>query len=172
VNIEILNFDEIATATRRVAEVIGGDAARARAEELVERLEEAASRREGVRERAGRIVSLYGVDPLGVAGPGSFTHELVERIGADAVPDRGAAFISMDPEDLRRLAPDTVVVWAPGIGAKEKAAIIARLARLDLQSASQQRVIFIEDEGALLPSTAMIGAAQEVAQKLLGLPTP
>ena len=170
VNIEILSYDEIAAATRRVAEVIGGAASRSRAEDLIARLDRAARPRDGLPERAGRTVSLYGIDPLGVAGPESFTHELIERIGADAIPDDGAAFISMDPEDLRRLDPDTVVVWAPGIQREEKEAIVGRLERLELRAAQERRIIFVEHEGALLPSTSMIGSSEELAEKLLALP--
>ena len=169
-NIEILSLDEIGAATRRVASAIGDASARERAEELVAALERAARERPGLRERAGRVVSIYGIDPLGVAGPGSFTHELVERAGAEAAPAEGAAFISMDPEDLRRLDPDTVVVWAPGIEAAEERSIVERLGRLELRAVLEGRVVFVRSEGALEPSTGMIEAGEELGEGLGALP--
>jgi ABC-type Fe3+-hydroxamate transport system substrate-binding protein len=118
------------------------------------------------------VVSIYGIDPLGVAGPGSFTHELVERVGADAVPDEGAAFIAMDPEDLRRMDPDTVVVWAPGIEPAEERSIVDRLERLELRAVREGRVVFVRSEGALLPSTGMIEVGEELGRALRDFARP
>lgn len=166
VNIEILRYDEIAAATLKVARTIGDAPAQARAQELAARLEQVARPRDQLRQSAGRTVSIYGIDPLGVAGPGSFTHELVERLGADAAPDDGPAFIAMDPEDLRRLDPDAIVVWAPGIEPAEQQAIRDRLDRLDLRAAAEGRIVFVVHEAALLPSTGIIQATEELARKL------
>lgn len=165
-NIEILTLDEIASATLAVADFCGNESARARAVELVEELRAVLAPRDGLGERAGRVVALYGVNPLGIAGPGSFTFEMIERLGADAVPDGGAAFIAMDPEDLRRLDPDTVVFFAPGADAEEQRRLIAPLERLDLRAAREGRVVFVVDEDGLLPSTSVSGAATELAKAI------
>lgn len=170
VNVEILTYDDIADAVSTVARAVGGDDANARAVELAAALDRAATVRPGLGDRAGSTLSLYGVSPLGVAGPGSFTSELVGRLGARPVPETGSPYVAMDPEDLRRLDPDTIVVWAPGIGEAEQADVLAPLARLGLRSAREGRVVFITHPGALLPSTTMIDAAEELAAKLLALP--
>lgn len=94
-NIEVLSLGEIGAAVRRVAAFCGDGAARERAEGLVGELDAALAPVEGLRERAGRVVSLYGVNPLGVAGPGSFTFEMVERLGARAAP-RGGGGVHRD----------------------------------------------------------------------------
>ncbi len=163
-NVEILSLDDIAGATRSVAAFCGDDAARARAEELVGDLSAALAPREGFGERAGRVVSLYGVSPLGIAGAGSFTHEMLERLGADSVPDTGAPFIAMDPEDLRRLDPDTVVFFAPNADGEERRELTAALERFDLRAARKKRVVFVTHADALLPSTAMVEVAWELGR--------
>lgn len=75
----------------------------------------------------------------------------------------------MEPEDLRRLDADTVVVWSPGIGEAGREEVLASLGRLELRAAREGRVVFVEDEGALLPSTTVIGAAGELREKLMGV---
>lgn len=167
-DIEILTLDEISTATRAVAAAIGDAPAQARAEELVTELNAALAPNPELAAKAGRVVALYGVNPMGVAGPGSFTYEMIERLGADAVPDTGAPFIAMDPEDLRRLDPDTIVIFAPGASDEEQRAMLAPLGRLDLRAAREGRVFFVVNAGALLPGTGMIGVALEVGRVLMG----
>jgi len=164
-NIEILTLDEIGSAVREVASFCGDADATGRAEGLVEELAGALAENDDVRARAGRVAALYGVSPLGIAGPGSFTFEMIERLGADCVPDEGAAFIAMDPEDLRRLDPDTLVFFAPGADEQERRRLREPLERLGLRA----RVVFVVDEGCLLPSTSMIGAARELGDRLMGL---
>jgi len=163
-NVEMLTLDEIGVGVERVAAFCGDEETAARARELRVGLSAALAEREGVRESAGRVVALYGVSPLGIAGPGSFSYEMIERLGADCAPDEGAAFIAMDPEDLRRLDPDTVVFFAPGAGESERERLCGPLERLGLRA----RVVFVVDEGCLLPSTSVIGAARELGEKLAG----
>ena len=166
-NIEMLSLAEIPAGVRAVGALLGAER---EAAELVASFERACAPEPGAQRHAGRTLSVYGVSPLGVAGPGSFTHELIAALGAEPVPGEGAAFITMEPEDLRRVDPDTIVFFAPGADGSAQESMLAPLRRLRLRAVEEGRVIFITDEGALLPSTSVINAADELRAAILRLP--
>lgn len=66
-----------------------------------------------VADRAGRVLVLGSVDPIGAMGPGSYHYELIERLGAQNAITQGAMWIEMDAEDLIALNPDSIVYIAP-----------------------------------------------------------
>lgn len=132
--------------------------------------------------RAGRILLLASAKPLGAMGPGSFHHQLLERLGG--VPALGggggggddkfkAAWVTLDLEDLQKLAPDGIVIFAPRpprtpkpekqATADELIALMGRAAELNVPAIKHKRVAVIDDPLGLTPSTAMIGVADELA---------
>lgn len=129
--------------------------------------------------RAGRILLLASAKPLGAMGPGSFHHQMLERLGG--VPALGAggddkfkaAWVTLDLEDLQKLAPDGIVIFAPrpprtaepekAATAEELIALMGRAAELNVPAIKHKRVAVIDDPLGLTPSTAMIGVADELA---------
>lgn len=141
------------------------------------RLAESWTRR-GEFSGAGRVLMLIGVSPPAALGPGSFHHHILERIGgAPAVTD-GAPYITMDAEDVARLAPDAIVLFLPREpgapsrgGAVESGAIpdlLGPLARLDIPAVANGRVGTIDDPLCLIPSTGLVRVADELAGLLEG----
>ncbi|MBY0113459.1 MAG: ABC transporter substrate-binding protein [Phycisphaerales bacterium] len=130
-------------------------------------------------KRAGRILILGSAKPLGAMGPGSFHHQLLEQLGG--VPALGAggddkfkaAWVTLDLEDLQKLAPDGIVIFSPRPPrtaepekqptAEELIALMGRAAELNVPAIKNKRVAVIDDPLGLTPSTAMIGVADELA---------
>ncbi len=134
-------------------------------------------------KRAGRILVLGSAKPLGAMGPGSFHHQLLERLGG--VPALGgadttkfkAAWVTLDLEDLQSLAPDGIVIFAPRpprtakpektATPEELIALMGRAAELNVPAIKHKRVAVIDDPLGLTPSTAMIGVSDELAAIVL-----
>ena len=122
----------------------------------------------GLKARAGRVLVLAGVDPPTVMGPGSFHYEMVERLGADAVPNDGAAFIQWSVEDVIRCDPDTLVLMLPGADGTVQAvaAALGPLARPGLRCVTSGRVVVISDPKCHLPATSLARVAERLRESL------
>ena len=66
-----------------------------------------------VADAAGRVLVLGSVDPIGAMGPGSYHHQIIDRLGAAQAITDGSMWIELDYEDLIRLNPDSIVLIAP-----------------------------------------------------------
>lgn len=109
-------------ALRTVGKALGKEK---EAEALVQRIE---STRARIRERAKglrapRVLFVYGFEPLIVAGPGSFAHELLRDAGAiNVAADAGSAYAGYSLERAVRSRPDVVVDAADVDVGKDKVA--------------------------------------------------
>ncbi len=165
-SLPMLTLEEIRTATAALGGVTGR---KLEAERMVARMDGAWTAIEGVPERAGRVLTLYSVRPLGAAGPGSFHVQILEALGARTVPEAGSPYIALDGEDLRRLDPDTIVLLAPGAAAERIGDLLAPLRALQLRAVVQDRVIVDRHLENQLPSTAMVGLAERLREAMLTL---
>ncbi len=124
----------------------------------------------------GRVLLLGALDPPGALGPGSFHHQILERIGGVPALDRGGPFMTLDTEDILRLTPDAIVLILPrppGAPASPPAAEslrqrLGRVGELDIPAVRAGRIALIDDPLAHTPSTAMIGLADALARILKG----
>lgn len=126
--------------------------------------------------RAGRVLVLDTVNPAHALGPGSFHYQIITAVGGMAVPEKGAAYIEMDAEDVLHLAPDAIIFIesrSPNAPPREKpwtwgeiTAKLGPLARLDIPAIRNRRAAVIDDPLALMPSTSMIKLADEIAELL------
>ncbi len=100
---------DVAAAMREVGRAVGRED---KAAELVAALE-AARATERARAAKGprrRVLFVYGFEPLVVAGPGSFAHELLEDCGvANAAAKAPTAYPTYSVEKAVALVPDVVV---------------------------------------------------------------
>lgn len=126
---------------------------------------------------AGRILLVSGTKPIGALGPGSFHFQLLERLGATPVPATGGPWITLDIEDLHKLAPDGIILFSPRPPRSEPAAapkpeeliaLFGRAGELPIPAFKNKRVALIDDPYCLTPSTAMIHVADEIAGIVLG----
>ncbi|WP_343073569.1 ABC transporter substrate-binding protein [Pyxidicoccus fallax] len=92
---------------------VGGALGRAKeAEAVISRIEATRTRiREAAKKLpAPRVLFVYGFEPLVVAGPGSFAHELLKDAGAlNVAADGGSAYPVYSVERVLRARPDVVV---------------------------------------------------------------
>jgi ABC-type Fe3+-hydroxamate transport system substrate-binding protein len=136
---------------------------------------EAWSRRDVDLARAGRVLLLASVDPPGALGPGSFHEQILTRIGGRPAITTGAAWQTLDVEDVLALRPEAIIVFRPrargtparaSLSAEELRAALGRLGTLEIPAVRESRVALIDDPLGLTPSTAMVGVAHEVAARL------
>lgn len=164
VAIPLLSLDEISDGVRTLSETFAEhDGVLEKANALLDRMGAAWSDRLGLGRRAGMTLCVYWVSPIGVAGPGSFHHDLLKRMGIHALPEEGSAYITLDREDLKRLNPDSILILTPDIDAESLAEALSPWRDLGVTAVDQGRVEVLSDWRFLTPSTAMIDLADRIA---------
>lgn len=179
----LLSYTQVRSSLGEIAGFIAAEmptdqsrALTSRAEDLASRLDLACGRRE-TSARAGRVLLLHSVLPPAALGPGSFHHEILERLGGIPALTTGSPFVQLHMEDLLDIAPDAIVLIQPrdpreaiaGPTPNDWSEIEQRLgaiSRLSIPAVRERRVAIISDPFSLTPSTAMIGFAEEFASIL------
>ena len=129
-----------------------------------------------VADAAGRVLVLVSLDPIGAMGPGSYHHQLIERLGAQPAITEGAMWIELDYEDLIALNPDSIILIAPRSPGEENERfgqpskptaedVLARfgpIADLPITAIQEGRVGIIDHPLGLLPSGALGDVAQDM----------
>lgn len=167
VDCDLTSLEDIRAGTREIDAVMGGGPqGSASLHALEARMEAAWAHRDGF-ERVGRVLLLAAVaNPPAAFGPGSCHHEILVRLGATPAIGAGAPYISLDAEDLIRLAPDAIVAIVPrGAGSAPTSPqdALAPLKLLNLPAVRSGRLALIDDPAAQIPATSMIGFAEELA---------
>ena len=111
----------------------------------------------------GRTVIVASASPLAVIGPGAFHWEILAALGAQPVPDSGAAYLTLDAESLAALEPETVVVLAPGQSPDSPVEdLLGAAAGIGMPAVEAGRVIVVTDPRCMLPSTAMLDLVERI----------
>lgn len=132
------------------------------------------------RDRAavGPVLLLHGSEPPTALGPGSFHHEILAELGATPAIRDGAAYMTLDLEAVAELAPGVIVLIQPReVGSPESGAAgwmdlkprLGGIPRLDIPAVRDRRVVLIDEPLALIPSSSLIGFAQDLARALDGV---
>lgn len=130
------------------------------------------SNRGPLMQSAGKILLVSGTKPIGALGPTSFHYQLLQRLGSTPVPATGGPWITMDLEDLNKLAPDGIILFSPrpprspapkAPTPDELIALFGRAGELNIPAFKNKRVALIDDPYCLTPSTAMIPIADQIA---------
>jgi ABC-type Fe3+-hydroxamate transport system substrate-binding protein len=161
----ILALDDIKTATTGLADLFSTGADKP----LLENMDRAWSRRDGL--FTGRVLLLAGLDPPSVLGPGSWHHQILERLGGTPAITEGSRYITLDAEDILHLKPDAIILILPRDRGTPPAfptindlqRQLGRLATLDIPAIHHSRLALIDNPLAHTPSTAMIGLADEMS---------
>lgn len=116
---------------------------------------------------AGRVLLVASTDPvIGVTGPGSWHHQILEAIGGVPAVTTGAPWMELSVEDVARLAPDGIILIQPRgveeaevgwVGVEEVLERLGPVGRLDIPAVRSGRVALLDDPLAHTPSTAMVG---------------
>lgn len=113
----------------------------------------------------GPILLLAALDPPAAVGPGSFHHDMLVALGLEpAIPDDhplAAPWIELDAEDVLRLAPAGIILFAPSLAGEADLGVLGTLA---IPAIEAGRVGVVRDELALIPSTALVGVARRMAE--------
>ncbi|MBL8763330.1 MAG: ABC transporter substrate-binding protein [Phycisphaerae bacterium] len=169
----LLSLEDVLSSVDELAALLRPDAAIERA--LRARIDSALSRTPGS-PTSGRVLLIIGggSEAAGVLGPGSCHAGILDRLGLAPALESGSAFVSMDAEDVLRLAPDTIVVIRPRparIASESRSGrvrreamgeVLGRLATLELPAVRDGHVFLIDEPTGLLPCTALIGIADQL----------
>lgn len=156
IELPLLTLDDVLGSIKALDRLTGGS-------ELAEALVEKFDATLGLELSLGRTAVVASSRPLAVIGPGAFHWELVERIGGEPIPESGAAYLTLDAESLAALAPETIIVLAPGgaetMGAAEA---LGAAAGLDMPALENGRMIVVTDPRCMLPSVSLLRVIEQI----------
>ncbi len=166
--LRLASLEAIRACVEDVSETFGVDS------ELVERMDNAWSPRREDLSRVGSVLMLVQTNPPAALGPGSYHHDILERIGGVGALQDTAAFVTMDVEDVLRVNPDAIVLVAPRPRDTDAIAhspdqvteMLGPLVDRGLRAIENGRVAVIDDPLCQTASTALIGFADELAEIL------
>jgi ABC-type hemin transport system substrate-binding protein len=136
--------------------------------ELSERMKQAWSTKH-TPINAGRILLLESIDPPAALGPGSFHHQMLERIGGSPAIASGNPYMRLEIEDILRMAPDGIILFAPGSATTADARTqLGRIGALDIPATRNGRIAIINDPLCLTPSSALLPVTEQMERTLKG----
>lgn len=144
------SFAEISAMLIGLGERTGhADGARAAAAKVEARVAEVERAVSGLPRK--RVLLVFGVDPLSVAGPASFPDEMIRRAGGENVVKDGGAYPTLGLERVVVLDPDVVVNAA--MGEPQSAERIARdkPGWSSVRAVREGHVVRLADEELLRP---------------------
>ena len=116
---------------------------------------EAARKAAKARSRRPKVALLVGIEPLIAAGPGSFSHELIEDAGGDNVVERSAqTWPQLSPERLLSQSPDALLFVGVEHGADPSR----------LPESLRDRVVMLDSPGLLRPGPGAVQALEELTR--------
>jgi ABC-type hemin transport system substrate-binding protein len=124
--------------------------------------------------RPPRVLLMMGVDPPTVLGPGSFHHQMLERLGGVPAMEEGGRYMLLSAEDVLGVNPEAIILFRPAGGGEvdsadlsgEGVAALGPLAKLDIAAARSGRVAVIDDPLGFVPGTNLIPLAEEMKRVL------
>ena len=166
-SVRLLSLADIrAFAADAAAEFAPNDAHAAEVVSSLDRIADGVDRR-----AAGRVLVLLSASPPAALGPGSYHHEVLALLGGVPALEQGQPYVTLNAEDVLRLAPDGIVLVMPrSPGAPEAGTPawdeivpkLGRLAELPIPAVERRRVAVIDDPLALIPSTAAVVFAERL----------
>jgi hypothetical protein len=126
---------------------------------------ERALRHEDELAGAGRVLLLMAGTPLAALGPGSVHHEALVAMGGVPAIESGRPYMPLDAEDVLALAPDAIVVLAPGAEGDWRA-LLGPAGELPVPAVGAGRVAVLDDEEVLMASTSTLRYADALRERL------
>ena len=124
---------------------------------------------------AGRILLLESIDPPAALGPGSFHYQILQRIGGTPAITSGKPYMTLDAEDILRMAPDGIILLMPrpprtpappAPTVETLRTCLGRLGTLDIPALRRGHIARIDDPYCLTPSTALLNFSEELERIL------
>ena len=117
-----------------------------------------------------RVVMVFDVSPLFVAGPGSFADELIEKAGADNAIDAGGKWPTIDAERLLTIDPD-VIIDAVNIG-HGSSDLSKTTGWSELKAIKQGQLRRLQSAAALRPGPRIAEGLADVARAIYNRDPP
>jgi ABC-type Fe3+-hydroxamate transport system substrate-binding protein len=166
----LLTLAEIKETTGRIASLADDAEVTARAEALCARIDGAVHPDPDVSERAGVCLALYWTDPPGAAGPGSFHQQILAGLGVRPALTEGGAYVTLDPEDVKRLAPDSILLLMEGADETRVTELLGPLSGLGLACVREGRVAVVSHPLVNLPATSIVEVVEEIVADIRAMP--
>lgn len=125
--------------------------------------------------QAGRILLLASTSPPAALGPGSFHHQILERLGATPAITQGNPFIELDAEAILALQPDGIILILPRrrddpvpspstpVQLRARLGTLGTLSLPALNTTTHpERIALIDSPLAHTPSSAMLAVTDEM----------
>jgi iron complex transport system substrate-binding protein len=164
--LRIDTVDDVLWGLEKVGEWTG------RTEEAAELVDSIASEMETIAQRyrdrdAPRVLMVYGHEPLVGAGPGTFGHQLLDRLGAgNVLVDFDSQYPRLDLEKVLELNPTHVVDTTMNPKAASPEAFWNR--HESLTAVQNGRVAHVTDEVVLRPGPRLPEALEVLGEALYG----
>lgn len=166
------SIEDVEAMVRDVPAVLAGTDAQmlddlsSRAAELLNRLAAARSPH-GEAVFQGRTLLVIGFDPVMAFGPGSYVHDLLVSMGGRNAVTAGA-YTTLNLEDVVRLAPGAIIIVKPLAGEEvDPFDLLGPLADVEVEAVTADRVAILDHPDAAMPSTGLIGVADELREILV-----
>jgi ABC-type Fe3+-hydroxamate transport system substrate-binding protein len=168
--VPMLSLDDIRGAIERLPAIVGAPDASEKAGDLLARFDAALAPAQGFDARAGRMLALYWTTPVGAAGPGSYHAEIIVALGGALALDDGAPYRQLDPEDVRRLGPDSIALFIPDADPARLDELLGALRSLELRAVREGRVALVNHPRCQTPGPSAIDVAESLRDAVLAWP--
>lgn len=146
----------------------GADGLSEAAADLVSSFDSAFERLDpGVAGELGGVLLM--LDGGSVLGRGSFHHDILLRLGVDALPRDGGAFVRVTPEDVAALAPDVIVLLGDSSDERSDAELLGVVSELSVPAVEAGAIVRVEHAKSLLPSVSLVEVAELLREGLVGV---
>jgi iron complex transport system substrate-binding protein len=112
----------------------------------------------------GRVLMVNAVNPVMAFGAGTYLDDLLSALGrgeaVNAVAERG--WVQLSLEDVVRLQPDAIVLVKPNANADDLQRDLGPLATIDVPAVKDGRLALLSHPDAFMPSTGVIGVADDL----------
>lgn len=117
-----------------------------------------------------RVLLVFGVEPLSVAGPTSFADEMIRRAGGENVVNDGGAYPMLGVERVIALDPDVVVNAAAAMADPRSAPRIGKATPgwARVRAVVTDRVVPLTDESVLRPGPRIADGLRTLARAIHG----
>lgn len=166
----MLSIEDIRTTVRALPNALNAPASDDEAGRLLASIHDALTPSEPLAARTGRVLPLYWTGPPGAAGPGSYHAEIILALGGQLALDSGAAYQQLDIEDLRRVDPDSIVLFVPGADPARIDDLLEPLRPADLRAVREGRVALVNHPRCQTPGPSVVDTARQLRDAVASWP--
>jgi iron complex transport system substrate-binding protein len=109
----------------------------------------------------GTVLMVESVNPVLAFGANTYLHDVLVSLGGkNSLSESG--WVQLSLEDVVRLAPEAIIIVAPGKTSMDVDHEAGPMTTLDVPAAKARRIAILAHPDALLPSSGVTGVAQDL----------